>query len=135
MKLYHTESVYMIKLPQYAEKISLGCYMEQSRFKIYDKKSFSPVSVQNLSSYGLSTYEEDHMMEIKDHSSCPSRFFTLSGMKPYIASIVPNGYSQLEAIIEKRDCSLSVNCGGLNQVLVKFNVHADKEDRKQGWGY
>lgn len=28
MKLYHTEAVYMIKLPQYAEKISLGCFME-----------------------------------------------------------------------------------------------------------
>jgi hypothetical protein len=93
MKLYNTEAVYIIKLPQYAEKISLGCYMEKSIYKIYDKKSFSPVSVQNLSNYSLSTYEDDHIMEIRDHSTCPMRFFCLSGMKKYKASIVPNGYS------------------------------------------
>jgi hypothetical protein len=37
MKLYHTESCYMIKLPQYVEKYTCGIYMEESLYKVYDK--------------------------------------------------------------------------------------------------
>ena len=83
----------MIKIPQYAEKYSCGLYMEPSVYKVFDKTNFTPLTIQNLSNYRMSTYEEDHIMEIKEESSCPSRFFSLSGMKPYIAKIVPNGKS------------------------------------------
>lgn len=104
--------------------------MEESHYKVFDKRNFSPVSIQNLSNYSLSTYEDDHILEIKDHASCPSRVFSLSGMKPYLASIIPNGYSQLEAVIQKNDCSLSINCGGQSQVQVMLNVHADRFENK-----
>jgi hypothetical protein len=66
--------------------------MEQSTYKVFDKRNFTPLTVQYLSNYNLSTYENDHILEIKEESSCPSRCFSLSGMKPYVARIVANGY-------------------------------------------
>lgn len=104
--------------------------MEQNIYKVFDKRNFTPVSIQNLSNYSMSQYEDDHIMEIKDESSCPARFFSLSGMKPYSAQIIPNGYSQLEASITKNDCTLSTYCGGLSQVNLYVNIHGNKINRK-----
>lgn len=100
-RVYHTHSCYMVKIPQYAEKYSCGLYMEQSTYKVFDKRNFTPLTIQNLSNYSMSAYENDHILEIKEESSCPSRCFSLSGMKPFIARIVPNGFRNIDCIITK----------------------------------
>ena len=129
-RVYHTHACYMVKIPQYAEKYSCGLYMEQSTYKVFDKRHFTPLTIQNLSNYSMSAYENDHILEIKEESSCPSRCFSLSGMKPFIARIVPNGFRNIDCIISKSQCTFSPYCGSGQQTSFYMGAHIEGGPRQ-----
>lgn len=68
--------------------------MAPASYRVFDKKDLTPVSMQNMSSYRMAQYEDDeHLFQINEDSSCPSRFFLCAGMKPHTSAVVPHRYS------------------------------------------
>ena len=80
-----------------------------------------------LNDFRLSSYEDDHLMDIREVSNCGYRAFCLSGMKTHVSSIIPNGFSQVESYFQKSQCSPSVYCGGQSVTNLHVIVHADKK--------
>ena len=86
--------------------------MAPNAFKIFDDSTFAKGAVKFLNDFKLSSYEDDHLMDIREVSECGYRVFCLSGMKKHVSSIIPNGFSQVEGYIQKSQCTPSVYCGG-----------------------
>jgi hypothetical protein len=100
--------------------------MATNAFKIFDEKNFAKGAVRFLNDFRLSSYENDHLMDIREVSDCFYRTFCLSGMKKHVSSIIPNGFSQVEGYIQKSNFSTSVFCGGQSVTNLHVIVHSDK---------
>jgi hypothetical protein len=69
-KIYQSKGVFVIKQPNFFEKLSCGSYMATNAFKIFDEKCFAKGAVKFLNDFRLSSYENDHLMDIREVSDC-----------------------------------------------------------------
>jgi len=67
-RLHEIKGVYVFKNPNYFEKISLGMYMEECSYKVFDDKTFAPEAVKYLNEFKLANFESDHLMDIREVS-------------------------------------------------------------------
>lgn len=98
--LYDARSIYIKKDPKIIEKITCGCCMENTSYKMYEKaEDFYP--------------DDRHFAVIHEDSSKLSRICCLSGMKPK-TGYIKNGYDYTEVYgeINKHRMSWTPLCGG-----------------------
>jgi hypothetical protein len=86
--------------------------MAACTFKVFDEKNFAKSAVKFLSEFKLASYEDDHLMDIREVSDCAQRVFCLPGMKKHVSSVIPNGFPQVESYITKSKITPSIYCGG-----------------------
>ncbi|CDW85043.1 UNKNOWN [Stylonychia lemnae] len=123
-ELYYSESLYLIKQPEYIERVSCGLLMAQNNYKVIKKLTLDAIQSNRTKSI------QNHILEFRENSNQCERCCLLSGMKRYQYQISSPISPEIDGIFTKNKVSCSPFFGGNSFAEISIRIDSSM---KQEW--
>eukprot|EP00347_Sterkiella_histriomuscorum_P000339 403376248 len=121
--LYYSDSLYLVKQPEMAERLTCGLYMVPTVYKVLKKLTFEALEQIKNKQFNY------QLLEFKEQSDAGQRCLLLSGMKQFKSNITSFISPEVIASIQKTKTSCSPLFGGNS--YAELNVTIDSTMKKE----